>query len=100
LPELEQWRKLAQADFPRRPWVFDEFEDEQDGGAGGRGEEPPGRFATLAADTGPPLLDSLLRDRPPSRPIQAAPQRVSRNDPCPCGSGKKYKKCCMRQIPD
>ena len=23
--------------------------------------------------------------------------RVSRNDPCPCGSGKKYKNCCMRQ---
>lgn len=22
------------------------------------------------------------------------PQRVGRNDPCPCGSGKKYKKCC------
>jgi len=22
------------------------------------------------------------------------PPRVSRNDPCPCGSGKKYKKCC------
>ncbi len=21
--------------------------------------------------------------------------RVGRNDPCPCGSGKKYKKCCM-----
>ena len=23
-----------------------------------------------------------------------ASKRVSRNDPCPCGSGKKYKKCC------
>jgi preprotein translocase subunit SecA len=23
-------------------------------------------------------------------------QRVGRNDPCPCGSGKKYKNCCMR----
>ena len=23
-------------------------------------------------------------------------QKVGRNDPCPCGSGKKYKKCCMR----
>jgi len=23
------------------------------------------------------------------------PPRVGRNDPCPCGSGKKYKKCCM-----
>lgn len=21
--------------------------------------------------------------------------KISRNDPCPCGSGKKYKKCCM-----
>ncbi len=25
----------------------------------------------------------------------AATQKVGRNDPCPCGSGKKYKKCCM-----
>ena len=23
-----------------------------------------------------------------------ATHRVRRNDPCPCGSGKKYKKCC------
>src|SRR4051794_15264141 len=23
--------------------------------------------------------------------------RVSRNDPCPCGSGKKYKHCCLRK---
>jgi uncharacterized protein YecA (UPF0149 family) len=23
-----------------------------------------------------------------------APQKVGRNEPCPCGSGKKYKKCC------
>ena len=23
-----------------------------------------------------------------------AAKRVGRNDPCPCGSGKKYKKCC------
>ncbi|WP_304055492.1 SEC-C metal-binding domain-containing protein [Nitrosomonas communis] len=22
------------------------------------------------------------------------PAKVGRNDPCPCGSGKKYKKCC------
>ena len=24
-------------------------------------------------------------------------ERIGRNDPCPCGSGKKYKQCCMRQ---
>jgi preprotein translocase subunit SecA len=27
-------------------------------------------------------------------PIKRAHEKVGRNDPCPCGSGKKYKKCC------
>jgi uncharacterized protein YecA (UPF0149 family) len=27
--------------------------------------------------------------------MPAAAEKVGRNDPCPCGSGKKYKKCCM-----
>ncbi len=29
-----------------------------------------------------------------SRPVQREEPKVGRNDPCPCGSGKKYKKCC------
>jgi len=39
---------------------------------------------------------------PPMTPLSApveptSPDRkVGRNDPCPCGSGKKYKKCCGR----
>jgi preprotein translocase subunit SecA len=30
------------------------------------------------------------------RPVQARRQgdKIGRNDPCPCGSGKKYKRCC------
>jgi uncharacterized protein YecA (UPF0149 family) len=31
---------------------------------------------------------------PPVDPIHAVNKEVGRNDPCPCGSGKKYKKCC------
>ena len=30
-------------------------------------------------------------------PIRNRGQKVGRNDPCPCGSGKKYKNCHMRQ---
>jgi preprotein translocase subunit SecA len=30
-------------------------------------------------------------------PIRNKGERVGRNDPCPCGSGKKYKNCCMRK---
>jgi preprotein translocase subunit SecA len=29
----------------------------------------------------------------PKQPVQRAEEKVGRNDPCPCGSGKKYKKC-------
>ncbi len=32
----------------------------------------------------------LVRDKP----ITRDEPKVGRNDPCPCGSGKKYKKCC------
>jgi len=33
--------------------------------------------------------DSLVR-----QPIKRSQAKIGRNDPCPCGSGKKYKKCC------
>src|ERR1700738_1574248 len=40
------------------------------------------------------LLDSLgTPHREPSR-------KVGRNDPCPCGSGKKFKKCCLNSASD
>ncbi|MBO5374542.1 MAG: SEC-C domain-containing protein, partial [Clostridia bacterium] len=29
---------------------------------------------------------------PAQKPVRV--EKVGRNDPCPCGSGKKYKKCC------
>jgi hypothetical protein len=32
----------------------------------------------------------------PGQPYVAGP-KIGRNDPCPCGSGKKYKKCCAAQ---
>ena len=31
---------------------------------------------------------------PKSTPLQRQTNKVGRNDPCSCGSGKKYKKCC------
>ena len=31
------------------------------------------------------------------QPVRNAANKVGPNDPCPCGSGKKYKKCCMQK---
>lgn len=28
-------------------------------------------------------------------PVKRSSEKIKRNDPCPCGSGKKYKKCCL-----
>lgn len=52
-----------------------------------------------------PFLDELAalgsridEARPASRdgsPVSQPKQKVGRNDPCPCGSGRKYKKCCL-----
>ncbi len=35
----------------------------------------------------------VLQDRPTGKPVVRGEEKVGRNDPCPCGSGKKYKKC-------
>lgn len=42
----------------------------------------------------PPLPDQPRYPDDVTRPIERDAPRVGRNDPCPCGSGKKYKKCC------
>src|SRR5258708_39838811 len=46
--------------------------------------------AHRAARTKPYAKPSYL-----SPPIVNPNRNVGRNDPCPCGSGKKYKKCCL-----
>jgi len=48
---------------------------------------------------GRPASDYKHADSPaPPSPTPARPQApVGRNAPCPCGSGKKYKKCCMNK---
>ncbi|MDR2855906.1 MAG: DUF1186 domain-containing protein [Methanomicrobiales archaeon] len=45
-------------------------------------EEPHGKQPQLSSDVSSK-----------SKPV--ASKKVGRNDPCPCGSGKKYKKCCL-----
>lgn len=36
----------------------------------------------------------ITGDKVSAPPVRRATEKVGRNDPCPCGSGKKYKKCC------
>lgn len=38
-----------------------------------------------------------IRDFRPTMPLYRNAPKVGRNEPCPCGSGIKYKKCCGRR---
>ena len=42
-------------------------------------------------------IEASKRGMTPDQPIKTRKHRVQRNDPCPCGSGKKYKKCCLEK---
>jgi uncharacterized protein len=50
------------------------------------------RFDTVIAL--PALLHDLYAARWPPEPLRREAPKVGRNDDCPCGSGRKYKKCC------
>ncbi len=54
-----------------------------------------GQFAALAAGAEDLAGVEAGRGAPPRQPVRV--QKVGRNDPCPCGSGRKYKKCCGRE---
>jgi len=75
-----------------------------------------GLLAAVQHDVAHAIYHIEVREPPRRRPVRAAQPRraassdtqgaqpsalrtrvVGRNDPCPCGSGKKYKNCCMRK---
>ena len=51
-------------------------------------------FKMLDAFSGKNTADKLIEEYDRHK---GSVQKAGRNDPCPCGSGKKYKKCCMEK---
>jgi preprotein translocase subunit SecA len=73
-------------------------------GTGGNGRRPPRLVATSADDLEEAFMRRKRRELEQARmagggeaqPVQQVvrgQEKVGRNDPCPCGSGKKFKKC-------
>lgn len=55
-------------------------------------ESNPEQFAQAAKEENKQMMSNMPKIE---KPIKSE-KTVKRNDPCPCGSGKKYKKCCGR----
>jgi preprotein translocase subunit SecA len=69
------------------------------GGAAPANPEAPAAPGASAPGGGPAqpkpsdIVSEAAAAMDKAKPVRAAP-KVGRNDPCPCGSGKKYKHCC------
>jgi preprotein translocase subunit SecA len=55
--------------------------------------QPQPAAATTASRGGDMVEEAIEKV---SAPIRRDTPKVGRNEPCPCGSGKKYKNCCGR----
>jgi preprotein translocase subunit SecA len=55
-----------------------------------RGEQPP---PPAPEPIPPPRMVLNRSDEPATQTVHSQGDKTGRNDPCPCGSGKKYKKC-------
>jgi hypothetical protein len=95
VPELDEWKREVHREVKERRQRMREMEDE-----GFEDPEDLEDFEDL-----PPLkheadswVDRPVEDRlPVQHPFINVEKKVGRNDPCPCGSGKKFKKCCMNK---
>ena len=100
LPEAPRWRERLAAHDAKVAERIKRFDaGDLSGFVDGLRERYPGMADEFDDEPLPP------RDPPPPlpgeydpyariEPIRNAAEKVGRNDPCPCGSGKKHKKCC------
>ena len=78
--------KLMRVQVETEEETLPEYRHKQRRGTTGRGKmASPGGAPSDGG--GHEVTKTIRRDKP----------RIGRNDPCPCGSGKKYKKCCMKK---
>jgi HEAT repeat protein len=106
-PEYERWYKEAreqqwgwgdglEPDRIREHLGDDDDEDDLDDDEDE--DEEDGEYDEYDDDA----IDDEIRDEDEDRlrekfaRFERAGPKLGRNDPCPCGSGKKYKKCCMK----
>ncbi|MDB5313584.1 MAG: motif protein [Gemmataceae bacterium] len=83
LPELEQWQAQAEEEKREREKAREKLR------ASVRVVDRPSSYPHTPLEPLPPLI--------PQVPVHRTEPKVGRNDPCPCGSGKKFKKCCLNR---
>jgi len=88
LSEAPQWEKEVEADYEK---MF-----RRQSRAGKLGQKIKKQMAQTGELRQHSELDIPVHDDLTGAPAPRGDRKIGRNEPCPCGSGKKYKKCCGR----
>jgi hypothetical protein len=93
-PEYDEWMAVEKAEKEEHWRRVKELEGDPKGLLLFALEKLTGKKAPELPKAKPPILPSPRPSLPRKPEVK---QKVGRNDPCPCGSGKKFKACCMRK---
>lgn len=93
-PEYEEWLATEKAEKEEHQRRLAALGDNHMGTLLYSLERLAGKQVPVAPKPRPPLPPAP-RLSPPPKP--EARKKVGRNDPCPCGSGKKFKHCCLKK---
>ncbi|HRT06268.1 MAG TPA: preprotein translocase subunit SecA [Kiritimatiellia bacterium] len=87
---LGDLHRLAQAQHPTAAPLV--------GGRAGGAAPRPAAQGGGSADPGAEAAMNAALSAAHSKPVVREAPKTGRNDPCPCGSGKKFKKCCGKDL--
>jgi hypothetical protein len=93
-PEYAAWLATEKAEKEEHWRRVKELEGDPNGLLLFALEKLTGKKAADVAQAKPPLPPTPRLPLPRKR---EAKKKVGRNDPCPCGSGRKFKNCCMKK---
>jgi len=91
--QVEQAKAEAQAQAQKQPQVSYEHKEVTSALAEEPEAEPDAAVAAAAAARGAAVRQQQAAAAAPAQPVRRSMPKVGRNEPCPCGSGKKYKAC-------
>ena len=60
-------------------------------------KESHANFPAVTPQSASKPIQGTTGNNAPQAPVKRDSSKVGRNDPCPCGSGKKYKDCCGKK---
>jgi uncharacterized protein YecA (UPF0149 family) len=96
-PEYEQWKRDHEREERERLRMVEESQSNPMAGLLYAMEQLTGKNASEVVKENDTRTADCAVEMISPPPAYVSRGRNGRNEPCPCGSGKKYKKCCLRK---